>query len=535
MKVLIYNWTQFDDAQGRGGGVSVYLRNIIPELLARENVDITFIGSGQHFDVLKRRPYVQKTKNMFSADGVKSYRIINSTIKAPAHDAFASISKWRTDAVTYRVMKDFISQHGPFDALHIHSLEGISAHIMALQTAFPEMKVIYTLHNYMPYCPQIELLYQNEKFCEDFMDGTKCIGCLNGKRSMNAIIRRERLGSTLVRNGFAGRPIGNFAFGSFMGLLQLGNAVRYLALDFKAGIKKRFKNWSRKRELPGKWEPINLEDRSSVPHLGNLDGLSAEAKEFAEWRRTNSTILSKQVDLVFAVSNLVRQTVQRIGEDIDNIVPLPLAMDLHRSPQQMLEAFDSKTDKSEVTISFIGYSIASKGLPFLLQTFEDFDNEFLRENVRLIIVCRTNAHLRRRLLKLTKRFKRVEIIEGYQRPELPALAHQIDLNIVPSIWPETFNQVTYEMMALGTPSLTSDFVGASELFSQPKTFTYQNASATDFQEKLLRLVKSRDLRRSFFDDLAPLPTLSWHVDQLMGAYDGTLDRDALLGRYDIDA
>ena len=46
MKVLIYNWVQYDDFSRRGGGVTAYLRNLIEKLAKDPQVQCVFLSSG---------------------------------------------------------------------------------------------------------------------------------------------------------------------------------------------------------------------------------------------------------------------------------------------------------------------------------------------------------------------------------------------------------------------------------------------------------------------------------------------------------
>jgi len=519
VRILVYNWTNFDGRSG--GGVSVYLRNLIPELLKRDGVEVVFLSSGEHYGVLRRRPRIEETENLFSDLGVRSFRIINSPVKAPAHDAFYAIDKWRSNDVLFKLIRDFMRDQGPFDVFHLHSLEGISANVLAMNQAMAGTKVFYTLHNYMPYCGQIELLHGGKSQCHTSLSGTKCIGCLGSKHSMNWLITQRRLSSSLSRRGLAGHHIGNFLFGFAEGAQKIGSALRFAFLDIRQGIREKFASWSLKREKPVTHAPLDKKLKLPPPSGDKLLVESEQAKNYQRWREYNAELLNKSVARVFAVSQLVKDTVKGLGEDVQNIDVLPIAMDVWASDQEMRAAFESKPKSGLVTLSFIGYNIPSKGLPFLLEAFEEMNSEYLKNNVKLLIICRMNAAGRRQMARLTTLFREVEVIDGYNRENLPGLAQSIDLNIVPSIWPETFNQVTYEMMALGTPTLVSSNVGAKMLFGKHPTaqdFIFEAGSSADFAAKLMPLVKDRAARARFFDDLPPLPTLDRHVDILLEAY-----------------
>ena len=46
LRVLYYNWVDYLDAEGRGGGVTLYQRNVMTGLKGRADVDAVFLSSG---------------------------------------------------------------------------------------------------------------------------------------------------------------------------------------------------------------------------------------------------------------------------------------------------------------------------------------------------------------------------------------------------------------------------------------------------------------------------------------------------------
>ena len=54
MKILFYNWVDYLDDEKRGGGVTVYQRNTIQAMRAKEDVSCTFLSSGISYDVLQK-------------------------------------------------------------------------------------------------------------------------------------------------------------------------------------------------------------------------------------------------------------------------------------------------------------------------------------------------------------------------------------------------------------------------------------------------------------------------------------------------
>ena len=79
MKILYYNWTPLEKKK-EGGGVAVYMRNLLDYLQRSDlGLDVTFMSSGYYYDG-GDRPYIRKEKDMY---GASVFSIVNSPIIAP--------------------------------------------------------------------------------------------------------------------------------------------------------------------------------------------------------------------------------------------------------------------------------------------------------------------------------------------------------------------------------------------------------------------------------------------------------------------
>ncbi len=509
-RTLHYTWAQFDDPQGRGGGVSVYLRNLFDQRAGRPGEEIMLLTAGHHYAMFNRRIRWKETANSFSDRGLRSFCILNSPVKAPAHDMFAAIRDWRTNTRIARVFERFLKAHGPFDRIVFHSMEGISSEVFALREKFPNTRFIYMWHNYMPLCPQIELLHQGRTDCTDFRGGLRCVGCLGHTPDRAALIRAQRLGSALEHSGLAGRPPGNFIFGFAMGLRQVGRALRFLMLDLRQGLRTRFAGWRPRRPSSAGFERVDPSSTGAPPAGQPVADLAAMAVDYRLWRDVNRDLLNR-FDAHWAVSRLVAETIAAHGIDRAKIRVTPLAMDLHAAPAVMRERQAAKPPRDRVALSFIGYQIPSKGLPFLTEALTDLRPPVLREQADLTIYARLDEPARRRLAPLADVFASVKVVHGYDRRDLGRIAAAIDLNIVPSIWRETFNQVGYEMLCLGTPSLISSSVGLGMFYDHAPDFVFRSGDPEDFAARLSALVGDRARLASFFDTISPLPDMDDHV------------------------
>lgn len=512
-RMLHYNWAQCDDPMGRGGGVSVYLRNLLDHVAGRDGTEYVLLSAGQHYAAFDRRIRWVETPNVFAGRGVRSFRIVNSPVKAPAHDMFAAIRLWRTDRAVARTFERFLKAHGPFDTIVFHAMEGISSEVLALRERFPDTRFVYMWHNYMPLCPQIELLHQNRQDCRDFDGGAKCVGCLSGLPDRAALVRAQRLGSTLELSGLAGRPQGNFAFGFAMAMGQAARALRFLALDLRAGLRNGFAGWRRSGPGAPAFRAIDPDDRGAPPAGDDAAALGRQAADYRLWREVNRDLLNR-FDAHWAVSDLVAKTIAGLGIDRARIRVTPLAMDIHATPDVIRSRFLDKPPADRVRLSFIGYGIPSKGLPFLTEALTEVDLPILRERAELTVYARLDAHQKARLAPLAKRFAAFRIVDGYDRAQMARIARATDLNIVPSIWRETFNQVACEMLCLGTPSLVSSTTGFGMFLKAAPDFVFASGDAADFRRRLTALVADPGRIARFFEAPPVLPDMAAHLTLL---------------------
>ena len=177
MNVLIYNWCQFDDAERRGGGVSVYLKNIIPAFVDRGD-KVVFLSAGHRYSLLSKKLKLKQTQNIYSSNNVTSFELYNSPVKAPAHDAFGSVEQAMNAPQLDEIFLDLVDQHN-IDEVHIHGIEGIATGVLRNLKENTSVSIKVWLHNYHWICPQIELFSRASERCEDYADGANCVTCLS--------------------------------------------------------------------------------------------------------------------------------------------------------------------------------------------------------------------------------------------------------------------------------------------------------------------------------------------------------------------
>lgn len=168
MRVLICNWVSPFDPEGRGGGVAAYERSLAAAL-PQSGIEAAFFNAGLAQDL---RPGPVRWETI----GPQHYRLVNSRPFAPGHLAFgdpAQLSHGPTEAV----FGDFLARTGPWDVVHLNNLEGLPLAVLA-QIRAHGARAVLMLHNYYPFCPQVNLWFQERDACRSDQGGAACRRCL---------------------------------------------------------------------------------------------------------------------------------------------------------------------------------------------------------------------------------------------------------------------------------------------------------------------------------------------------------------------
>lgn len=452
-KILIYNWAQFDDKNSRGGGVSVYIRNLIAKYL-EQNVSVDFVSSGCHYDLFSNKTYFRKTANMFDDKGVSSFEIVNSPVKAPAHDSFFEPKECLDNEEIVDVFLKLLDSLGEHHEIHFHNIEGISTRLFERLKEVSSAKVVVWLHNYHWICPQIDLFKDNTSVCLDYLDGAACLGCLDSYSDLNRKKRIHSLVSFLELSKIFRNKFGAFFTKYIRICFELFRASLDSYKHFGSGP-----DGSRTKDFSAQ----------TVTDTKMLKTMLAGGEGFKRWRQVNIARMDSSVDCVLAVSELVRDKFEHFGIAPDKINVLPLGMDVYNPDFISLGKNRSANVGSPLRIGYIGYATPAKGLPFFLATLESLP-ESLKGKFSVHIVSKLTEVARRRLVRLASKLD-VKLTEGYARSELNQLAKSVDLVVVPSIWWETYNQVAYEMIMHGVPVFISDTTGIAAYTNSNYVFT----------------------------------------------------------------
>ncbi|MDP3842566.1 MAG: glycosyltransferase family 4 protein [Oxalobacteraceae bacterium] len=223
--------------------------------------------------------------------------------------------------------------------------------------------------------------------------------------------------------------------------------------------------------------------------------------------------MSKAVDAVVGVSKFVLNRHLENGY-FDNV---PIQEVIHNSRDLgHLTLSEKSQSERPFTFGYIGTLSKAKGIDLLLETF----NKFGGENIALKIAG-TGQKQYEDLLSGKFPDERIKFL-GYMKPE--KFFPQIDVLIVPSLWPEALGMVVVEAFRYGVPVIAARRGGIPEMISdknngylfdpeQPETLTKAIANF------LTNPGIVNDMRRQAFTSSEPFVDIPGWISKYENIYD----------------
>jgi glycosyltransferase involved in cell wall biosynthesis len=498
LKILFYNWTDYQDPDQRGGGVSVYQKNLI-EAATQCGDEVWFLSSGTAYSPFAWQPFIRELpKRRF----VRRFEFVNSAIMSPGHLSFGQ------DVTASPVMEDrfsrFLSQYGPFDVVHFNNLEGIPVSFLRLAREHSkDARIVYSIHNYYAFCPQVNLWFQEKASCRDFRDGRKCVNCLITQPAVRGLRWRYRVEYCLHRLGVS--PYSSI--GRFLRSLVLEPArVGYRAV--KLGLQALSSSTS--GALPA--ARVATGER-----IGLLDGASA----FARRRQEFVAALNRYADRILAVSARVAEIAENHGVDPVKLSTLYIGTKFaaraaasygSRHEGKMMDEGMSGKMRS-LRLVYLGYMRRDKGFYFFLDALTKMPASLARRLQLTFATKVSDPFSYARIKWMAHRFDSVTFYNGYTHTRLPQILQGADLGVVPVLWEDNLPQVAIECVASGVPILTSDRGGARELLDCP-ALVFKAGSYSDFFAKIASVLQNPALLGSALANRRTLYTPEQHYERL---------------------
>ncbi len=484
MRILYYNWVDYLDDEGRGGGVSVYQVNLLRALKDVPEIDAAFLSSGLSYDLSDRTPRWQVVRHGKERETMR-YEIINSGCLSPAHHSFGNPAQV-AHPETEQVLADFLRANGPFDVVHFNNLEGVPANVLSLRSAFPGTKFVLTLHNYYPVCPQVNLWFDERENCTDFNAGARCVHCLEHKPAEHLTQKANGLAHWLKLRGI--RP------GTWQFDLVFRSAIRAGSLGSRA---------------IGRF-------RKKAPALSARD-ISEQAAGFVQRRAEMVRLINENCDNVLCVSDRVGEIAAAHGID-------PSLLHTSYIGSEQAECFARTRPRPSLlqpdgtlTLGYLGYMRRDKGFFFLLDALERLPEELSRK-IRLLVAARVGPDSpMARMNALKGKLADLTHVDGYGHDDLDRLLEQVDVGLIPVMWQDNLPQVAIEMHARHIPLLTSDLGGAHELAHCPD-MVFSAGDASGFADRVRFLLEGGlDTDRYWKGAMAPV-SMQGHLDDLLAVY-----------------
>ncbi|PZX13496.1 glycosyltransferase involved in cell wall biosynthesis [Palleronia aestuarii] len=506
MRILYYNWVDYLDDEARGGGVSVYQKNVMAGLAGREGVETGFLAAGLTYDLPPgRAPRWERMRHGPKEDRDRRYDLVNSGTLAPAHHSFGDPSQISHPA-TEAAFCDMVAATGPWDVVHFNNLEGVPANVMAaLKARFPETRIVVALHNYYPVCPQVNLWQRESRHCDDFLGGAACTGCLLHQPSARLVRAAHGVAYRLKRVGV--RP-GTRAFD-----LLFTNAMRagQRASRLVGALRRRLRRAAPPPRIEGPSERVE-----AVPREAAAEG---PGNAFAARRAEMVALLNTHADRVLGVSERVSRIAADHGVDPARIRTSYIGTREAAKFAATAPRGPLPPEGRPLHLAYLGYMRRDKGFFFLLDALDAMDADLARR-LHLTVAARTGpAEAMARMRATGARLGGLTHHDGYTHAGLDTLLADVDAGLVPVLWEDNLPQVAIEMHARHIPLLTSDRGGARELANCPD-MVFRAGDAESFAERIAALLEGRIDMDAYWAGARAPTSMEAHLDQLLEIYAG---------------
>ena len=473
-KVLFYNWVPFDNPWKVGGGVTVYIRNVIEQILESDpDISVYMLSSGWAYDDTKLTTFTRKINNCFG-ERCRQYEIVNSPVPAEQRFVFKNPTVTFSNDKLKETFCDFLKKYGPFDVIHFNNIEGISLDVFDLKKEFPDTKFIFSIHNYVPMClTGFYYMRHKHRVCSPDHTGKDCEKCAASGRMAN----------------FSSEVYGRGKFG--------------VVPEKCYSAKKWIKNFG----------------------LDRLDEI-ATADELLNFSKLAIKEINENCDAILAVSKRVYDIAEDNGFDTSKMIVSYIGTKVAEIEQEhnltettnLVKSTDDRTENNSFKIVFLGNDInfEEKGYPFFIESLETLDIKYAGK-IDLVVTVKQKEHYE--LIEAFSKFKSLKIINGYTHDDLPNILSGCDLSIVPVLWEDNLPQIAIESVAYGVPVLSSSAGGASELCTS-ELFKFKAGDTADFLRKLCFLIDNPKQLNEYWKYHSKLVTMKNHWRELKQIFFG---------------
>ena len=477
MKIVLYNYVQPYETNSPGGGVSVYLRNLVAGLRACGHETYT-MSSGDRYGIFRKAPFVRFNQ--------PDYEIIIFTSPhiAPSSFSFYHPEIYSHDNRLDPVPSTLRDKLGHVDIFHFHNIEGLTkGFFLALRQAFPDSGILYSAHNYSTVCPQVHLWKSNTESCTDFRDGRACTMCVG-----NQDHRRWKILVNRIKT-----PI--------KGIQNRTNIITRASHLTEKVLTKLIRRMFYKAN-----HPTGTEDK-------NTRWLH-KFQAFSNFRSDNVLLLNRVFDKTLAVSERTKDILVSLGVERRKIDVVYIGTRYFENLGMSVRKIPTP---GNLHIGYLGYMRKEKGFYFFLDFLEALPRNILASIDITIAAKFTDSEALSRIRKLEPYAKSIKAFDGYTHQNLIKILEPINLGIVPPLWEDNLPQVAIELITNGIPILTSEKGGAKEIANSAE-FVFSSDSVDDIVNKVTAIAEGRTSMKSFWERNLRLRSIDDHTKDIVTAY-----------------
>lgn len=479
LRIALLGWARlaFQATQGSGYNLSA---SELAAGLALSGHHVFYLASGRRYGL---RPW-QHIEHTERWRGVECFDLYNSPNLSPASYNFRNMARERSHARQCRIVLRWLDRHA-IDVVHIHSLEGFPLGIIAAIRGSGR-PVVVTPHNYWFVCPQVDLMHNEVRICDDYDGGRRCETCLPAKAPWKTFLKR-RLGQTferivgleaagIIRKGVAEIPsrIGQLRTGAGADLPNARAADPEAARGFD--IRKGSRDGLIHHNLgPDRRDEVRRPlGKAHIDENQRFLGAGHHLKVLNNYgqRRIDGALALNHASLVIPPSDFVRRVHVRMGVDEHRTRVVRLGQPhfdqinrrARRSPFYEVRPWDPASARRPLRFAFLGAMRPSKGVDVFAEAIELLPREIRQRSQFLIRALGFDWPLRRRLAA----YPEVSFAGGYDLLQLIGAWGDYDVGVLPHVWFENSPLVLLEHLHAGKFVISSRLGGPLEWIDPPR-------------------------------------------------------------------
>ena len=388
----------------RPGGLILYAEDLMAAQAARGH-EVTYLLSGRHYPGV-RGPRLRRWRR----DGVRMLELVNPPIVVGLERGTRAPERDLDEPRLERIFERVLGELRP-DVVHVQELLGHPSSILDIARA-AGVPVVMTLQDYFPLCATVRLFDSDGRVC----------------------LRREIQADCAIRN--AGAPP------------DAAHLVRHTM---------HFELARAKAAVPGlrrvTFAPLRPLVDPAVRRLSRSGAASAASPVEGDFQRRRDVNLARlgRVDRLIAQSHRVEEIYRTLGVENGSLRTLHLTL-------AHLDGIRPRDPREAGTLTFAtpgGFIGPSKGSELMLETLARLHRAGHSGRFRLRVLGPVHPTARARLAE----FPEVEPAGEYDRWELDALLHDVDVGILPSVWEEAYGYAGLELLAKGIPVVANRIGG----------------------------------------------------------------------------